>query len=126
MSSPTQRTIKELKKAGGFYQIVEHFNHFSNTRRDLFGFLDLLHLDPISLAIVGIQVTGGGNLSARRTKILGERRDQAEAWLRCGGRILIHDWRKVKLKRGGKAMRWRCREVEITLKDFIAEVNVFS
>ena len=120
--SPTSRTLAELRKSGtGCWQIVETFNHWSNTRSDLLGFIDILHICAVPPKIVGIQVTGGGNGSARRTKILTERREKALAFLAAGGEIVIHDWVKRKLKRGGKAMRWRCRVTPITMADF-AEV----
>lgn len=126
--SPTQRSLKLLRGQGYLCEVVERFNHFSNTRRDLLGFIDVLALHEkrlrihsgaiIAPGIVGVQVTGGGNLAARRTKILTERRDQALRWLYCGGGIEIHDWRKVALKRGGKRKVWRPRIVELTLADF--------
>ena len=122
--SPTQRTRKVIRDVPGCNQIVETFNHFSNTRRDLFGFADILQADLVSGSLIAIQVTGGGNLSARRRKILAERR--ALYWLVCGGRIEIHDWRKVKVKRGGKAVRYECRTEEIRLEDFVEEAAVWQ
>jgi len=39
-------------------------------------------------------------------------------WLETPGTSLeIWCWRKVKHKRGGKAMRWQAKVVEITLED---------
>lgn len=116
--SPTQRTTAVLRKAGQLYQVVETFNVWSNTRSDLWGFIDILTFCAVSGRLVGIQVTGGGNGAARRTKILTERREQALAWLRAGCTIEVHDWVKRKLKRGGKAVRWRCRVTPITIEDF--------
>jgi len=118
--SATSRSLERLRKDGAMVQLVETTNVWSGTKKDLFGFLDVLALYPGR--IVGIQVTGGGNLSARRKKILGERRKQSLAWLHAGGEVLIHDWRKTKPRRGGKALRWTCREVAITLEDYLDDV----
>ena len=96
-------------------QVVEVFNHFSNTRKDLFGFADILAVRKG--AIVAIQVTGGGNYSARYNKMRQERREEVLTWLEGGGLVEIHDWRKVKRKRGGKAMVWECRMGNFTLED---------
>lgn len=41
-------------------------------------------------------------------------------WLSTPGTVLeLWAWRKVKAKRGGKAMVWRPRIVEVTLKDVV-------
>ena len=31
----------------------------------------------------------------------------------AGWRVEVHGWRKVKVKRGGKAIRWACRVVDM-------------
>jgi hypothetical protein len=93
-TSPTQRSLRLIRERGWLVQVVETFNLFSNTRRDLFGFGDLVAIG--SERIVIVQTTSGSNLSARRTKILTECRRAAEAWLRAGGLIELHGWRKLK------------------------------
>lgn len=103
--------MRLLRERGWPAQVVEHFNVWSNTRKDLFGFGDVVAIGP---RIVLVQTTTGGNLAARRKKILSERRREAEAWLRAGGLIELHGW----VKRGA---RWEARTEMISLCD-VAEV----
>lgn len=117
--SPTQRTIRELKGMGRVCGIVERFNRFAGPhgiRQDLFGFIDLIALDP-SRGIIGVQCCGQ-DFSGHVNKITQERNQEAVEWLRCQGIIELWGWRKVKVKRGGKAMVWKPRIREFTLKDF--------
>ncbi len=113
--SPTQRTLKELKKLGATAQITERWNAFAKIRQDLFGFIDLLAM--VGQSLVAIQVTSGDNHSKRKAKILAE--PKALKWLQCGNIIEIHSW----AKRGprGKAKKWVCRREEIVAEEFPVE-----
>lgn len=114
--SPTQRTIRALKDQGMICGSVEKFNPYvgeHGIRQDLFGFIDIVALDT-SKGIIAIQ-SCGQSFSAHRNKLLEERNDAVYEWLRCGGKIELWGWRKVKLQRGGKALRWRPRIADITL-----------
>ena len=118
--SPTQRTLRELRGMGRISGIVERFNQHAGPfgiRQDLFGFIDLVALDP-ERGIVGVQCCAGSGHAAHRRKILEECTQEAVEWLRCGGRIEIWSWSKRKLKRGGKAERWCPRVEEITAEHF--------
>ncbi len=42
---------------------------------------------------------------------IAENEDAAKALL-SGFRIVLHGWVRRKVKRGGKAVRWECREEE--------------
>ena len=44
--SPTQRSLKHLREAGYDVEIVEKWNMWSRTRRDLFNMFDLLAPAP--------------------------------------------------------------------------------
>ena len=55
-------------------------------KRDLFGFIDYLAVSPHET--LGVQATSLANTSARRRKIMGDKREQARAWLACPGRRL--------------------------------------
>lgn len=117
--SPTQRTLRTLRQEGRVCGIVERFNPYAGPhgkRQDLFGFIDLISLDPVR-GIVAVQ-SCGSDFSEHKRKILEERAQEATEWLQGGGKIEIWGWRKVKLKRGGKAMRWAPRVEEITLDAF--------
>lgn len=87
-------------------------------RQDLFGFIDLISLDP-ARGIIGVQCCAGSGFSAHIRKILEERIQEAKEWLICGGRVEVWGWRKIKKKRGGKAMIWDPRYKEITMEDLI-------
>ncbi len=123
MSSPTQRSLKELRRLGFTAQVVERFCHFSKRRIDLFNFADIVYLCGLQAdgggGIVALQVTTASNQAARIAKIKAE--PKALLWLDSGGRIMVHGWRKQKIKRGGKAVKYVCNETEIELKDFAEE-----
>ena len=121
--TPTQRTIRELKNNGRRCAIVEKWNpHVGphGIRQDLFGIIDIIALDPES-GVVGIQCCAGSGFQVHRRKILEEHAQETLDWLQTPGTSLeIWAWRKLKLKRGGKAMVWRPR-IEI-----ITEEKVFT
>ena len=104
--SPTKRTLKLCRDAGWSVQVVEKWNPFAKVRQDLFGFIDLVAMDGET--IIGIQSTSGSNVSKRFDKIRAN--PLALEWLRSGGRLFVHGWRKLKSSR-----KWECREVEVTI-----------
>lgn len=116
---PTQRTIAALRRQGRTVDIAEKWNiapthPAGGFRKDLFGFIDLIVLDP-EQGIVAIQSCGQG-FKAHVDKIMdSECTENVIEWLRCGGLLELWGWRKVKLRRGGKAMRWKARIADITL-----------
>jgi len=124
--SPTQRTIRALKEQGRLCGIVERFISNSQLghgiRSDLFGIFDVVALCP-GRGIIGVQ-SCGSDFSGHYRKITEEKAENAMEWLKSGGVIEIYGWRKIKLKRGGKAERWAPRVQEITLKDFEKEPSI--
>ncbi len=103
--SPTERTLKELRRLGFACQVVEHWNAHARRRVDLFGFIDILALTPDG--ILGIQATSGSNHADRVRKIREECTDNAQAWLSAGGRIEVWSWKLTQAKRkdGSKGLR---------------------
>lgn len=120
--TPTQRTLRELRKQGRLVDVCERWIVNPKVpgggfRKDLFGFIDLIVLDP-EQGIVAIQSCGQA-FKAHLDKIMdSECTENVIEWLQCGGRAELWGWRRVKLRRGSKAMRWKPRIKEITLKDF--------
>lgn len=118
--TPTQRTIRELKNNGRKCAIVEKWNpHVGphGIRQDLWGIIDVLALDP-EQGVIGIQCCAGSGFSAHWRKITEERAQDTIDWLQTPGtRLELWAWRKVKLKRGGKAEVWRPRVKEICVGD---------
>ena len=124
-TSPTQRTIRALKDQGRVCGIVERYNaHVGphGIRQDLFGIIDIIALDP-ERGVIGIQ-SCGSDFAAHERKILIERAQESIDWLSTpGAKLELWGWRKVKLKRGGVAMRWSPRMREFTLADFSANMG---
>ena len=116
MSSPTTRSKADLEADGWTVAIVEKWNPHVRIRQDLFGFADLLAMKAGETPLL-IQVTSTG-WASRVQKILDEPR--AELALQSGFRIEVHGWRKLKVKRGGKAFRWTPKIIQITQEDFDA------
>ena len=118
--SPTQRTLRALREQGRICAIAEKWNPFGGpfgVRKDLLGFIDVIVLDP-ERGIGGIQSTGQA-FKAHVDKILDSECSQAVIeWLKCGGFVEVWGWRKTKLRKGAKAMRWNPRVREITQEDF--------
>ena len=127
--SPTQRTLGALKEQGAICGIVERF--LANVgpfgvRKDLFGIIDIITLHPTK-GIIGVQSCGQSFSEHKKGMLEGDERDAGrdlpkpeacKAWIRAGGVLQLWGWRKVKLKRGGKAMRWTPRMHEFTLDEF--------
>jgi hypothetical protein len=109
MSSPTQRSLKKLRADGYMVEVVEKWNSFTRSRKDLFGFGDLLCVRGNEVLLV--QTTSGSNVSARIEKI--RSLQSHELWLASPNRrIVVHGWRKVG--KAGERKLWECREVELT------------
>lgn len=112
--SPTQRTLAECKKRGWRAGVVEKWNPHAGIRQDLFGFVDLVALDPEAGQTILIQATASG-VSDRVKKIREKCRDAALDCLKAGNRIVVWGWRKTGA--AGKRKLWNVREVEITEED---------
>jgi hypothetical protein len=113
--SATQRTLRALREQGRIVDTCERWvrnpkHPAGGFRKDLFGFIDLISLDP-ERGIVAIQSCGQG-FSEHVKKITdSECTEYVIEWLRNRSKpcLELWGWRKVKLKRGGKAMRWKPR-----------------
>jgi hypothetical protein len=111
--------MRALREMGRVCGIVEKFNPYAGPhgiRQDLFGFIDIIALDP-ERGVVAIQSTGQ-DFSGHYKKLTQERNENVHEWLKTPGATLeLWGWRKVKVKRGGKAVRWKPRIQEIKLED---------
>jgi len=103
------RTLQWFKARGWPAQVVEHWIPQTHIRRDLFGFIDIVAMDPNSGRLVGVQVTSGegGNLRARLRK--------AQAipfftlWQQAND-VEFHGWAKRGAK--GKRKLWTLRRLD--------------
>lgn len=116
--TPTARSLAHLRRAGYLADVVERWIPGANIRRDAYGFADLLACHPVEGRIILIQVTSNG-VAARRKKILTERAAEASAWLKAGGEIELHGWRKVQVDAKG-TRRWALRVDRLALGDLDA------
>jgi len=119
--SNTSRTLNYLREQGWIADKVEQFNQYAGKfgqRKDMFGFGDIVALGENS--IIAVQSCGQA-FSEHNKKITEDEKVAPNAlkWIQCGGRLILIGWRKVKLKRGGKAMRWKPRIKEYAESDFI-------
>jgi len=67
VSSPTQRSLADLRKRYPFVAVVEKWNPHARIRQDLFGIIDIVCVGPDGT--VGVQSTSGSNVSARIRKM---------------------------------------------------------
>lgn len=121
-ASPTQRTMQFFHKLEWEIWPAEYWCKFSNKRRDLGGFIDLVLLHEQRKLHVGLQVTTYSNVSARVKKIKTQRRRQARKWIYTGGAVQVWGWKEYpdRAEDGPfKGCRWRPRIVEITGKDLM-------
>jgi hypothetical protein len=111
MTTRLQRTTEVLRQHGLKYWKVEYWNPWAKIKVDLFNIIDLLVLDG---GILGIQVCGS-DFSSHVNKIRDDEKENTLEWLRSGGKLQIWGWRKLKKKRGGKAMQWKPRVADVML-----------
>jgi len=118
--SPTQRTLREQRKQGRVCGIVERWLPLgggAGFRKDLFGIIDLIALDP-ARGVVGIQ-SCGSSWSEHVKKLTEGKAQECIDWLSTPGtKLELWGWRKVKKVRGGKAMIWEAKVREFTMEDF--------
>ena len=115
--SPTQRTLKAMREQGRLVGIVERRLPIRlglpyGKTVDLFGFIDLIALDPVQ-GVVAIQ-SCGQDFAGHVEKIMVERNEAVFEWLKHAP-LELWGWRRVKLKRGGAAIRWAPRIADFFL-----------
>ncbi|NIT75563.1 MAG: hypothetical protein GWO44_01325 [Thermoplasmata archaeon] len=117
--SPTQRTLEKLRRDGFIAHVVEKWVPQAGRRVDAFGFGDVLAASPSAAVILLVQATSGAHVQDRKRKILAE--PKARTWLESGGRIEVWGWRPLKVKRGGKAIRYEAKIEAVTMEEFDVE-----
>jgi carbonic anhydrase len=104
MTSPTERSLAHLRKAGYLVAVVEKWNPHVRIRQDMFGFVDLIAICPNET--LAVQTTSGSNVAARVKKIAES--EHVAAVRAAGWRIHVHGWAK---RADG---RWHLREVDVS------------
>ena len=101
----TEKTIAKqwLEGLGWTVDDVERYLRHTNTTKDLFGFADLLAIDPTeSGATLALQVTDNTNAARRVKKILAEPR--ARQCLECDWLVEVWGVRKQPARDGSLAV----------------------
>lgn len=88
--TPTQRSLAYLREQGYLVEIVEKWNSFTKTRKDLWGWCDLLAIKRDK--VLAVQVTASG-VAARVKKI--QASDTLPRVREAGIAIHVHGWRKL-------------------------------
>ena len=87
--TPTQRSLKALRELGYLVEVVEKWNSFTRTRKDLWGWADLLAIRRGEVLAVQVTAQAVANRVAKvaASETVGRVRE-------AGIRIEIHGWRK--------------------------------
>jgi hypothetical protein len=104
------KTLAALRDEGYVAEVVERYNHYSKRRIDYIGVGDILAFKANPPDTLLVQVTDMDHRTAHLEKILAE--PLARVWIRAGNRLEQWTWRKLKVKRGGKAVRWTAKREE--------------
>jgi len=113
MTSPTARTLAELRKQGYVAEVVERWNAYTKTRKDLFGGIDLVAVREGET--LGVQATVASAVSTRLAKLRAEPR--LAVWLAAGNRLQVWGWAKRKVRLKTKtAVRWCCRVEDVQVQ----------
>ena len=110
--SPTERTLRELRRRGFLAAVVEKWNAFSSVRVDLFGFADVIAVKP-GEGVLLVQTTSTGNVSARIRKML-----PIESVLIClQAGVAVQVWGWAKRGPRGKVKRWTLSVTVLGVRD---------
>jgi hypothetical protein len=104
MSSPTVRSLKYLRDAGYLCQVVEVWNSFTRTRKDLFGFIDIIAVKEGET--LAVQTTTTENMSARVRKIADT--ETTPLVRKADWKIHVHGWSK------NKSNRWELKIIDVS------------
>jgi len=87
--TPTQRSLAALRELGYLVEVVEKWNSFTRTRKDLWGWADLLAIRRGE--VLAVQVTSEG--VANRVKKVTDS-ETINRVREAGVRVEVHGWRK--------------------------------
>jgi len=87
--TPTQRSLSALRELGYLVEVVEKWNSFTRTRKDLWGWADLLAIRRGEVLAVQVTSEGVANRVKKVTdsETIGRVRE-------AGVRVEVHGWRK--------------------------------
>jgi hypothetical protein len=88
--TPTRLTLRRLREEGWVCQVVEYWNPFSRTRKDLFGCIDILAVK--GERTLGVQCTSNAHVAERLRKA--RESEELKAWLEAGNEFQVWGWSK--------------------------------
>ncbi len=100
--TPTQLSLREMRKSYQRVDVVERWNPFAKRRQDLWSIVDLLCVGP---DVCGVQTTTADNFAARVAKIAES--DVLPVLQQAKVRIVVHGWAKV----GNRYVLKKCQEL---------------
>jgi hypothetical protein len=125
-TSPTQRTLKELRDQGCVAEVVERWitipgHPGGGKRKDLFDVIDIIACRPLQGSIIeglefellAVQATSAVNHTTRLKKA--KESEGLRAYLKTGNKFEVWSWGKKKIK--GQRQLWHCRAETVTLAD---------
>ena len=93
--TPTQRSLARLRDEGYVAEVVEKWIPGANLRKDLWGWCDILALNPDCVEpILAVQTTTTANMKKRIDKIVNS--ETVGIVRKCGISIHVHGWSKKK------------------------------
>ena len=119
-TSPTQRTLAYLRETGYHCDVVERFIRRPELpgggfRKDFMSFGDILAFSNTETVMVQ---SCGTSYSSHLKSLLSN--PNVALWLAGPRKVMLIGWRKLKVKRGGKATKWTPRVRKIKPGDFKA------
>lgn len=90
-ASPTARSLALLRAEGWLAEVVEQNVPHARTKRDLFGFIDIIAVQGERTLAVQTTSDNGGHVANRVLKI--RTSPHRDAVLAAGWRIVVHGWR---------------------------------
>lgn len=121
-----QRSKQWLEEKGWHVGIVEQWNQWSRTRRDLYGLMDLVAIRHDLPGVWGVNAVDDGGVQQHIRKYLNgwtdEKKDRTygpnphlPVWLACGNRFSIFGWGKRNSAGYGSRKVWTLRVTEFVL-----------
>ncbi len=121
--SPTQRAVKVIKDRKLPYEIVQYWNSFSQTRKDLFGLYDLLIIVP-NAHFVGLQVSTFSNRSSHVNKMTDSK--FLIPWLSTHNKAQLWSWRETKTEQGFVFDSFSLKEGAIVIETIAAPFDFIA